>query len=136
MKKKTFVKQVIKPKEEVSPEQERDRCYNWPKLGISLERVLAEAGNMEDVARLLREDEDYTEMYTIDEQVQRASDRIRASIRAFEKKRHVKLEIFTAYSPFEDHTDEFIPHIKKPEEMSDDINDNDEERNETTRRMG
>lgn len=50
--------------------------------------------------------------------------------------RHVKIEIFTAYSSFEDHTDEFILHIKKPEEMSDDIDDNDEERNETMRRMG
>ena len=132
MKKATFIER----EGEVSPMQERDRLDKWPKFGISLEKVMAEAGNMEDVARLLREDEHYAGMYTIDEQVQRVSDRVRASIRNFEKKRHVKLEIFTAYSPFEDHTDEFIPHIKKPEEMSDDIDDNDEERNETTRRMG
>ena len=30
---------------------------------------------MEDVARLLREDEHYAEMYTIEEQVQHVSDR-------------------------------------------------------------
>lgn len=133
MKRKTFVKQIIKQKENVSPEQERDRCYNWPKIGISLEKVLAEAGNMEDVARLLREDEDYTEMYTIEEQVQRASHRVRASIREFEKNRQVKVEIFTAYSPFDDYTDEFLPYIKKPEEMSDGIKG--EERDETMRRI-
>jgi len=117
MKKAAFIER----EGEVSPMQERDRLDKWPKFGISLEKAMAEAGNMEDVARLLREDEHYAEMYTIDEQVQRASDRVRASIREFEKKRHVKLEIFTAYSPFDDYTDEFIPYIKKPEEMSDDI---------------
>jgi len=109
---------TINQKKHVSPEQERKRFYHWPKFGIRLEKVMAEAGNMEDVARLLREDEDYAEMYTIDEQVQRVSDRVRASIREFEKSRHVKLEIFTAFSPFSDYTDEFIPSIKKPEEMS------------------
>lgn len=85
---------------------------------MSLERVMAQAGNMEDVARLLREDEDYAEMYTIEEQVQRVSDRVRASIRAFEKHHQVKIEIFTPYSPFEDSSSQFIPTIKKPEEMS------------------
>lgn len=113
MKKEVFIEQ----EGEVSPKQEKDRLEKWPRVGIRLEKVMAKAGNMEDVARLLREDEDYAEMYTIDEQVQRVSDRVRASIRDFEKQHHVKIEVFTAYSPFEDYSSQFIPSIKKPEEM-------------------
>lgn len=108
----------IEKKEQVSPIQEKERLNHWPRVGIRLERVMAEAGQMEDVARLLREDEGYAGSYTIEEQIQRASDRLRASIRSFEKNHCVKLEIFTAFSPFADHTDDFLPYIKKPEEMS------------------
>jgi hypothetical protein len=114
MKKETF----IEKEEQVSPKQERDRLDKWPKVGIRLEKIMRSAGRMEDVARLLREDESYADMYTIEEQVQRASDRIRASIRDFEKQHQVKIEIFTPYSPFEDNSSQFIPNIKKPEEMS------------------
>jgi len=114
MKKETFIEQ----EGQISPKQERDRLDKWPKIGIKLEKVMRSAGRMEDVARLLREDEAYADMYTIEEQVQRASDRIRASIRDFEKHHQVKLEIFTPYSSFEDSSSQFIPNLKKPEEMS------------------
>lgn len=102
----------------ISPTRERDRLDKWPRIGICLEKVMAVAGHMEDLARLLREDEGYADMYTIEEQIQRTSDRLRASIRMFEKAHQVKVEIFTPYSPFEDYTDQFISSIKKPEEVS------------------
>lgn len=108
---------LIEKKDQVVPEDEKARLERWPRIGISLEKVMASVGHMEDVARLFREDEGYAGMYTIEEQIQRASDYLRASIRAFEKAHKVKIEIFTAYSPFEDHTDDFIGTIKKPEEM-------------------
>ena len=108
----------IERKGEISSMQERDRLDKWPKVGIRLEKIMRSAGRREDVARLLREDEAYADMYTIEEQVQRASDRIRASIRGFEKQHQVKIEIFTPFSPFEDNSSQFIPSIKKPEEMS------------------
>jgi len=112
-------KQAVSPNhEQICSIQERQRLKQWPRIGIRLEKVMAEAGQMEDVARLLREDEGYAESYTIEEQIQRASDRLRTSIRAFEKAHHVKVEIFTAFSPFADYTDEFLPHIQKPNEMS------------------
>lgn len=113
-------KQKISPNnhDQVCPIQERERLEKWPRIGIRLEKAMAQAGQMEDVARLLREDEGYAESYTIEEQIQRASDRLRASIRAFEKAHRVKIEIFTAFSPFADYTDEFLPHIQKPNEMS------------------
>lgn len=114
MKSQTMTKQD----EEISPLQERERLAQWPRIGIRLEKVMAQAGQMEDVARLLREDEGYAGSYTIEEQIQRASDRLRTSIRAFEKNHRVKVEIFTAFSPFADYTDEFLPHIQKPGEMS------------------
>lgn len=99
------------------PERERDRLHNWPKVGICLEKVMAEAGHMEDIVRTLREDEKYSQSYTIEEQIQNVSDRLRTSIRAFERVHKVKIEIFTFFSPFEDHTEQFIPYIQKPEEM-------------------
>jgi hypothetical protein len=40
---------------------------------------------MEDVARLLREDEHYAEMYTIEEQVQHVSDRVRTKVTSIVK---------------------------------------------------
>lgn len=106
-------------KEEVLPKQERSRITTWPKIGICLEEVMAFMGRMENAARTLREDEQYAEMYTIEEQIQRASDNLRFSIRAFEKLHGVKIEIFTFYSPFENHTKHFIPTIKKPQEIND-----------------
>ncbi|MBP9828580.1 MAG: hypothetical protein KBD04_00915 [Proteobacteria bacterium] len=100
------------------PAREKARLQIWPRIGIRLEKVMAVTGHMEDLARLLREDEGYAGMYTIEEQIQRASDRLRASIRIFEKAHQVKVEIFTPYSPFEDYTEQFIGSIKKPEEVS------------------
>lgn len=96
---------------------QKNRLREWPRIGISLEKTLAAAGQMEDIARTLREDEHYAESYTIEEQIQSASDRLRASIRAFERAYRVKIEIFTFFSPFKDHTDFFIDFIKKPEEI-------------------
>lgn len=100
------------------PAREKAHLQIWPRIGIRLEKVMAVTGHMEDLARLLREDEGYAGMYTIEEQIQRASDRLRASIRIFEKAHQVKVEIFTPYSPFEDYTEQFIGSIKKPEEVS------------------
>jgi len=65
---------------EASPAREKARLETWPRIGIRLEKVMAVTGHMEDLARLLREDEGYADMYTIEEQIQRASDRLRASI--------------------------------------------------------
>lgn len=110
---------TLNKKEQVSPNQERSRFTTWPKIGICLEEVMAFMGRMENAARTLREDEQYAEMYTIEEQIQRASDNLRASIRAFERIHEVKIEIFTFYSPFENYTEYFIPTIKKPEEAED-----------------
>jgi len=101
-----------------SPQLEKARLETWPRIGISLERVMSSMGRMEDVAKLLREDEGYTDMYTIEEQIQRVSDRLRSSIRTFERRYQVKIEIFTPYSPFENQTKRFISVIEKPEEMS------------------
>lgn len=108
-------KELVKDNE--IPERERDRLHNWPRIGICLERVMAAAGHMENIARTLREDEKYAQSYTIEEQIQSVSDRLRASIRAFERNHKVKIEIFTFFSPFEDHTEQFIPYIQKPLEM-------------------
>lgn len=105
--------------EQVLPRQERSRFTTWPKVGICLEEVMAFMGRMENAARTLREDEQYAEMYTIEEQIQRASDNLRFSIRTFEKLHGVKIEIFTFYSPFKNHTKQFIPTIKKPQEIND-----------------
>lgn len=96
---------------------ERNRLQKWPRIGISLEKSMAAAGQMEDIARTLREDEQYAESYTIEEQIQSASDRLRTSIRAFERKHQVKIEIFTFFSPFKDHTDFFLQSLAKPEEI-------------------
>ncbi len=101
----------------VQPEQEKSRITTWPKVGICLEEVMAFMGRMENAARTLREDEQYAGMYTIEEQIQRVSDNLRASLRAFERMHEVKVEIFTFFSPFEDYTKHFIPTIKKPEEL-------------------
>lgn len=109
---------VTETKIPVFPLEEKARLQIWPRIGIRLEKVMAVTGHMEDLARLLREDEGYAGMYTIEEQIQRASDRLRASIRIFEKAHQVKVEIFTPYSPFEDCTEQFIGSIKKPEEVS------------------
>lgn len=96
---------------------EKDRLYKWPRIGISLEKVMAVVGQMEDISRTLREDEQYAESYTIEEQIQSASDKLRLSIRTFEKKHKVKIEIFTFFSPFQDHTDFFIAYLKDAEEI-------------------
>jgi len=104
-------------KYKVQPKQERSRLISWPRVGICLEEVMAFMGRMENAARTLREDEQYAEMYTIEEQIQRASDNLRASIRAFEKIHEVKIEIFTFFSPFENHTKHFIATIKTPDEF-------------------
>ena len=109
---------TMSEKYKASPQVEKARLEAWPRIGISLERVMSSIGRMEDVAKLLREDEGYADMYTIDEQIQRASDRLRSSIRTFERKYQVKIEIFTPYSPFDNQTKRFINSIKKPEEMS------------------
>jgi hypothetical protein len=112
MKEGIFIERAGQP----SPNRERDRLNKWPRIGIRLEKVMAVIGHMEDLARLLREDEGYAGMYTIEEQIQRASDNLRFSIRAFENMHEVKVEIFTPYSPFEDYSEAFLPYIKKPEE--------------------
>ncbi len=104
-------------KSETLSERERARLYEWPRIGICLERVMAAQGRMEDIARTLREDEKYAPSYTIEEQIQYASDRLRASIRAFEKAHKVKIEIFTFFSPFDDHTETFIESLQRPEEV-------------------
>lgn len=101
-----------------SSQLEKARLEAWPRIGISLERVMSSMGRMEDVARLLREDEEYAAMYTIEEQIQRVSDRLRFAIRTFERRHRVKIEIFTPYSPFENQTKRFLSAIEKPEEMS------------------
>ena len=51
----------------VQPEQKRSRLVLWPKVGICLEEVMAFMGRMENAVRTLREDEQYAEMYTIEE---------------------------------------------------------------------
>lgn len=107
--------------------KERSRIDCWPRIGISLKKVMAYVGGMEDLAKLLRADEGYADAYTIEEQIQRASDNIRSCIRAFENIHEVKIEIFTPLSRFEDHTKAFLQILKRPEEIAEE-----KERNKTT----
>ena len=74
-------------------EEEVERLIKWPRMGIWVEKVLAKAGRVEDDAKIFREEGGYSASYTIEEQIQRVSDRIRASIRAFEYCNKVKIEM-------------------------------------------
>lgn len=60
MKEGIFIERAGQP----SPNRERDRLNKWPRIGIRLEKVMAVIGHMEDLARLLREDEGYAGMYS------------------------------------------------------------------------
>lgn len=101
----------------VQPEQKRSRLVLCPKVGICLEEVMAFMGRMENAVRTLREDEQYAEMYTIEEWIQRSSDNLPIFIRSFERIHKVKIEIFTFFSPFENYTKPFISTIKTPDEI-------------------
>jgi hypothetical protein len=66
---------------------------------------------------VIREEGGFGAAYTIEEQVQRASDRIRLSIREFEYTNKVKIEQMTPHCPFEDITERFKRFLAIPREL-------------------
>lgn len=97
--------------------EELDRLNTWPRKGIWLEEVMTDAGCLEDDAAIIREEGGFMAAYTIEEQVQRVSDRIRCAIREYEYAHKIKIEQMTPFCPFEDITKTFKKFVSLPREL-------------------
>lgn len=98
-------------------QEEIERLNSWQRKGIWLEEVMTDAGRLEDDAALIREEGGFMASYTIEEQVQRVSDRIRCAIREFEYANKVKIELMTPLCAFEDITETFKKFVSLPREL-------------------